>query len=56
VAQAAQRGGGCPVPGDIQGQAGQSSEQPDGAADVPIHGRGFGLDGFKGCFPTQMIL
>jgi len=27
--QSAQRGGGCPVLGDIQGQAGQGSEQPE---------------------------
>ena len=27
--QVAQRGGGCPVLGDIQYQAGQGSEQPD---------------------------
>jgi len=40
---AAQRGGGCPIPGDIQGQAGWSSEQPDVAVDVPVHCRGFGL-------------
>jgi len=29
LAQAAQRGGGCPVHGDIQGQAGQGSEHLD---------------------------
>jgi len=27
--QAAQRGGGCPIPGDIQDQARPQSEQPD---------------------------
>ena len=27
--QVAQRGGRCPVPGNIQGQAGWGSEQPD---------------------------
>jgi len=35
----AQRGGGCCVLGDIQGQAGWVSEQPDLAAGVPVHGR-----------------
>ena len=34
--------GGCPVPGDIQGRAGQGSEQPDVAVGVPVHYRGFG--------------
>ena len=33
-----------PPPGDIQGQAGQSSEQSDLAVDVPVHCRGVGLD------------
>ena len=27
--QVAQKDGGCPVPGDTQGQAGWGSEQPD---------------------------
>jgi len=43
--QIAQRGGGCPLLGDIQGQTGQGSEQPDLAVDVPVHCRGVGLDG-----------
>lgn len=29
VKQVAQRGGGCPVPGNSPGQVGQDSEQPD---------------------------
>jgi len=33
----------CPIPGDIQCQAGQSSEQPDLAVGVPVHCR-VGLD------------
>ena len=41
----AQRGGGCPIPGDTQGQAVWDSEQPDGAVGVPVHGRGVGPDG-----------
>ena len=39
--QVAQRGGG--VLGDIQGQAGWGSEQPDVAVDVPVHCREVGL-------------
>ena len=42
--QVAQRGGGCPVFGDIEGQAGPGSEQPDLAVGVPAHCRGDGLD------------
>jgi len=37
LAQVAQRGGRCPIPGNIQGQAGQGSEQPDPVEDVPAH-------------------
>ena len=37
VAQVAQRGGGCSVLGDIQGQAGWGSEQPDIDIAVPDH-------------------
>ena len=33
--QVARRGGGCPVPGDIQGQAGLGSLQSDLVVDVP---------------------
>jgi len=33
--QVSQRGGGCPVLEDIQGQAGQGCEQPDLAVGVP---------------------
>ena len=44
LAQVAQRGGGCPIPGDIQGQAGWGSEQSDEAIDVPVHCSGVGLD------------
>ena len=38
--QVAQRGGGCPILGDIQGWAGWSSEQPDVAIGVPVHCKG----------------
>jgi len=45
LAQVAQRGGGCPIPGSTQDQAGQSSEQPDAAVGVSVHCREVGLDG-----------
>ena len=35
--QIAQRGGGCPILGDIQGQAGWGPEQPDLAESVLFH-------------------
>ena len=44
VAQIAQRSWGCPIPRNIQGQVGWSSEQPDPVEDVPAHGKGVGLD------------
>ncbi len=44
LAQVAQRGGGCPIPGNIQGQVGRGSEQPDLVGDVPAPCRGVGLD------------
>ena len=46
VGQVAQRGGGCPVLGDFQGQAELGSEQPGLAVCVPVHCRGVGLDDF----------
>jgi len=39
-----QRGGGSPSLGDVQGQAGPGSEQPDLAVDVSVHCRGVGLN------------
>jgi len=50
-----QRGGKCPVPGNIQGQVGQVSEQPDLVEDVPAHCRGVGLDDFKGLFQPKLF-
>ena len=41
-AQVAQKGGRCPIPGNIPGQVGRGSEQPDLVEDVPAHGRGAG--------------
>jgi len=37
LAQIAPRGGRCPIPGNIQGQVGRGSEQPDRVEDVPAH-------------------
>ena len=46
----AQRGGGCPVSGDIESQAGQGTKQPDLA--VGVHCKGTGLDCLWGSLPT----
>ena len=43
-AEVAQRGGRCPIPGNIPGQVERGSEQPDPVEDVPAHGRGAGVD------------
>jgi len=32
----------CPLPGTVQGQVGQSFEQPGVVDGVPAHGRGVG--------------
>lgn len=49
----AQRVGGCPICGDIQSQAGWSSEQPDLPVGVPVHCRVVKPNGlFKG--PLQL--
>jgi len=42
--QIAQRSSGGPIPGNIQDQAGQGSEQPGLVEDIPAHCRGVGLD------------
>lgn len=39
LAQVAQRGGRCPIPGNIQGQAGWGSEQSGLVQDAPAHCR-----------------
>jgi len=44
LAQVAQRGGRCPIPGNIQGRAGQVAEQPDLVEDVPAYWRVSELD------------
>ncbi|PKU33391.1 hypothetical protein llap_16305 [Limosa lapponica baueri] len=43
--QVAQRGGRCHIPGNIQGQLGWGSEQPDLVEDVLAHCRRVALDG-----------
>lgn len=45
IEHVAQRGGRCPIPGNIQGQMGQDSEVPDLVEDVPAHCRGVEPDG-----------
>jgi len=44
LSQVAQRGDGCPIPGNIQGQVGQGSEQPGLVEDVPAYCSGVRLD------------
>jgi len=55
LAQVAQRGGRCPIPGNIPGQVGRGSEQPDLVEGVPAHCRGVGLDGLQRSLPAQTI-
>ena len=55
LGEVAQRGGRCPIPGDIRGEVGRSSEQPDLAEDVLAHGGEVGLGGFSRSLPTQTI-
>jgi len=56
LAQVAQRGGRCPIPGNAQGQAGRGSEHPDPVEAVPAHCRAVGLDGLQRSLPTLTIL
>ena len=51
-----QRCNGCPVLGDIQGEVGQGSEQPDIDVGVSVHCRGVELDDLQRSLPTQTIL
>lgn len=44
LAKVAQRGGGCPNTGNIQGQFGDCCEQLGLVEDIPAYCRGFGLD------------
>jgi len=56
LAEVAQRGGRCPIPGNIPGQTGRGSEKPDVVEDVPAHGRGVGLGHLQRSLPTQTVL
>lgn len=47
LAQSAQRGCGCPIPGTIQGQVGRVLEQGGTEEGVPAHGMGVELDDFQ---------
>jgi len=51
LAQVAQGGCGCPIPGGIQGQAGCGSGQPGLVVGDPAHSRGLELD--EHCGPFQ---
>jgi len=53
--QVAWRSGGCSVPAETQGQAGQGYEQPYLAVGIPIHYRGIGLDDLQESLQTQTI-
>jgi len=46
LAQVTLRGGGWPIPGYIEGQAGWGSEQPDVAVGILVHCRRVELGGF----------
>lgn len=35
--EVAQRGSRCPIPGDIHGQAGRGSQQPDPVEDISVY-------------------
>jgi len=54
--QVAQTGSESPIPGNIQGQVGQGSEQPGLVEDIPDHCRALGLRDFKMSLSTQSIL
>jgi len=51
--QVAQKDCGCPLPGDIQGQAGWGSEQRGLEGDVPAYRSVLELDGLKGHFQPK---
>lgn len=44
LAQAAQRGCRCPIPGEMPGEVGWDPRQPDLLAGHPAHSRGLELD------------
>jgi len=53
--QVAQRGGRCPISGNVQGQVGQGSEHPGLVKDVPIHCTGVGLDDLQNSFQPKAL-
>ena len=53
LAQVVPRGGRCPIPGHIPGEAGRGSERPDQVGDVPAHGRGWDWMSSKGPFQPK---
>lgn len=53
--QAAQKCGECLVSGNIQGQAGQGSEQPEVVEDIPVHCSEVRLSDLLKSFPTQIV-
>lgn len=53
--QVPQRGGKCPISGNVPGQVGQATDQAN-LVDVPVCCRGIGLEGFKGPFQPKAIL
>jgi len=54
--QVTQRGGSCPIPGNIQAQVERGSEQPKLVENVPACHRGGGLGDLQRSLPTQTIL
>lgn len=51
----AQRGEGCPIPGNIQGWVGWSSEQCGLWEGIPIHDRGLEQGDFEGFFQSKPL-
>lgn len=56
VEQVSQKGDRCHIPGNIQGQMRQGSEQPGWVEDVSAHGRGLVLGDSERSLPAQTIL
>ena len=53
LAQVAQGGWGCPLPGSIQGQVGWGFDQLDLGGGVPAYSRGLELHDLKGPFQPK---
>lgn len=54
-AKVSQRGVGCSFSGNIQDQAGESSELPDLGEGAPAPCQVLGLDGLEMSLPTQIM-